>query len=190
MKGRVAIVTGAGKGIGLAAAHALASEGASVAICDSDDKAGRAAVKGLAGSTAPVVFVKGDVSSSADAKRMVASAVKKLGQVSILVNSAGIQRYGSVVEAPEEQWDEVLGVNLKGIFLMSKYAVPAIMAAGGGSIVNIASVQALAAQRGVAAYAASKGGVVALTRAMAVDHAPDIRVNAILPGSVDTPMLR
>jgi NAD(P)-dependent dehydrogenase (short-subunit alcohol dehydrogenase family) len=190
LEGRVALVTGAAKGIGLASATALATQGARVVFADSDQKAGNVAVKELVASGTEALFVKGDVSSAADAKRIVATAKRKFGDVSILVNSAGIQRYGNVVDTPEEQWDEVLGVNLKGVFLMSKFAVPSIMAAGGGTIVNVASVQALAAQRGVAAYSASKGGVVALTRAMAVDFAPDIRVNAILPGSVDTPMLR
>ena len=188
--GKVAVVTGGAKGIGLASATALAAQGARVVLADTDQKAGNVAVKELAAWGAEAAFVKGDVSLAQDAKRIIATAKRKFGDISVLVNSAGIQRYGNVVDAPEEQWDEVLGVNLKSVFLMAKFAVPSIMAGGGGSIVNVASVQALAAQRGVAAYSASKGGVVALTRAMAVDFAPDIRVNAVLPGSVDTPMLR
>ena len=109
----------------------------------------------------------------------------------MLVNSAGVQRYGTVADTEESVWDEVLGVNLKGIYLASRYAIPEMRERGGGTIVNVSSVQAIASQRGVAAYTASKGGINALTRAMALDHAHEnIRVNAVCPGSVDTPMLR
>jgi NAD(P)-dependent dehydrogenase (short-subunit alcohol dehydrogenase family) len=111
--------------------------------------------------------------------------------VDILISSAGIQRYGTVVDTEEEVWDEVLSVNLKGMYLASKHAIPRMRERGGGSIVNVSSVQAFASQKGVAAYTASKGGINALTHAMAVDHAEEnIRVNAVCPGSVDTPMLR
>jgi NAD(P)-dependent dehydrogenase (short-subunit alcohol dehydrogenase family) len=117
--------------------------------------------------------------------------VENYGGVDILVNSAGIQRYGTVVETDEAAWDEVLDVNLKGIYLASKHAIPEMRRRGGGAIVNLSSVQAFASQQGVAAYTASKGGINALTRAMALDHAEDnIRVNAVCPASVDTPMLR
>ena len=113
------------------------------------------------------------------------------GGVDVLVNSAGVQRYGTVVETEEEGWDEVLDVNLKGIYLASRYAIPGMKKRGGGAIVNLSSVQAFASQTGVAAYTASKGGINALTRAMALDHAGEnIRVNAVCPASVDTPMLR
>jgi NAD(P)-dependent dehydrogenase (short-subunit alcohol dehydrogenase family) len=108
----------------------------------------------------------------------------------VLVNNAGIQEYGTVVDTPEEQWDRVIAINLTSAFLMSKHCVPHIQRSGGGAVVNMASVQAFAAQPGVTAYAASKGGLVQLTRAMAIDFAPGIRVNCVCPGSVDTPMLR
>jgi NAD(P)-dependent dehydrogenase (short-subunit alcohol dehydrogenase family) len=118
-------------------------------------------------------------------------AAETYGGVDVLVNSVGIQRYGSVVETEEEVWDEVLGVNLKGIYLASRYAIPKMRERGGGAIVNLSSVQAFASQKGVAAYTASKGAINALTRAMALDHAEEnIRVNAVCPASVDTPMLR
>jgi NAD(P)-dependent dehydrogenase (short-subunit alcohol dehydrogenase family) len=121
----------------------------------------------------------------------VAAAEARCGGLDALVNSAGIQRYGTVVDTPEEVWDAVMAVNLKGIFLAAKAAIPRIARRGGGAIINIASVQAFASQQNVAAYTASKGAIVALTRAMALDHAPErIRVNAICPASVDTPMLR
>jgi len=124
-------------------------------------------------------------------RRLVEFAVENYGGVDILVNSAGVQRYGTVVETEEEVWDEVLAINLKGIYLASKQAIPKMRERGGGAIVNLSSVQAFASQKGVAAYTASKGGINALTRAMALDHAEEnIRVNAVCPGSVDTPMLR
>jgi NAD(P)-dependent dehydrogenase (short-subunit alcohol dehydrogenase family) len=124
-------------------------------------------------------------------KRLMDFATETYGGVDVLVNSAGIQRYGTVVETEEEAWDEVLDVNLKGIYLASRYAIPEMRKRGGGAIVNLSSVQAFASQTGVAAYTASKGGINALTRAMALDHAEEnIRVNAICPASVDTPMLR
>jgi NAD(P)-dependent dehydrogenase (short-subunit alcohol dehydrogenase family) len=124
-------------------------------------------------------------------RSLVEFAVENYGGVDVLVNSAGVQRYGTVVETEEEVWDEVLAINLKGIYLASKQAIPGMRARGGGAIVNLSSVQAFASQKGVAAYTASKGGINALTRAMALDHADEnIRVNAVCPGSVDTPMLR
>ncbi|HVE92688.1 MAG TPA: SDR family oxidoreductase [Actinomycetota bacterium] len=178
--GKVALVTGAAMGIGRAAAQALADQGAKVALVDREE----------AEPIRTSVTVRADVSTASGATMAVASAVDAFGRLDIAVCAAGIQRYGSVVEAPEDQWDEVLATNLKQMFLVGKHAIPHMEAAGEGAIVNVASVQALVAQRGVAAYAASKGGVVALTRAMAVDHAPLVRVNCVCPGSVDTPMLR
>jgi NAD(P)-dependent dehydrogenase (short-subunit alcohol dehydrogenase family) len=176
-EGKAAVVTGGAKGIGRAVAELLTERGARVCVVDVDDSAvppGGASVRA-------------DVSSADDCARAVAAAADAFGRLDVLVNAAGIQRYGTVVDTPEETWDEVIGVNLKGAFLMAKHAIPRIET---GAVVNVASVQAMAAQRGVAAYSASKGGLVALTRAMAVDHAPGIRVNAVCPGSVDTPMLR
>jgi NAD(P)-dependent dehydrogenase (short-subunit alcohol dehydrogenase family) len=134
---------------------------------------------------------RADVTSSADMERLVGFAAETYGGVDVLVNSAGVQRYGTVVETEEEVWDEVLDVNLKGIYLASRYAIPEMRKRGGGAIVNLSSVQAFASQKGVAAYTASKGGINALTRAMALDHAEEnIRVNAVCPASVETPMLR
>lgn len=133
----------------------------------------------------------GDVRRAADMAAAVADAEAAFDGVDILICSAGIQRYGAVVDTPEEVWDDVLDINLKGLFLASKFAVPAMRKRGGGAIVAISSVQAFASQSSVAAYTASKGGVNALVRAMALDHAPDnITVNVVCPGSVDTPMLR
>lgn len=185
-EGKGAIVTGGANGIGLATAGALVARGARVAIVDADEEAGERAADGLPGA----IFFRADVSRAEEVDRVVQDASTSLKRIDVLVSSAGVQRYGSVVDTDEEIWDEVVGVNLKSIYLMSRRVVPVMLRKGGGVIVNVASVQGFAAQRGVAAYSASKGGVVALTRAMAVDHAPQIRVNCVCPGSVDTPMLR
>ena len=190
-RGKVAVVAGGGAGIGLAAARKLAQEGASVVICSDREDQTTQAAGGLREEGLEVMGMKGDVTSSADMKGLVDFAVDTYGGVDVLVNSAGVQRYGTVADTEESVWDEVLGVNLKGIYLASRYAIPEMRERGGGTIVNVSSVQAIASQRGVAAYTASKGGINALTRAMALDHAHEnIRVNAVCPGSVDTPMLR
>ena len=189
--GKVTIVTGGALGIGQAAAKKLAEEGASVVICSDREDQVEEAAEELRGEKLEVWGLRADVTSSEDMRRLVEFAVENYGGVDILVNSAGVQRYGTVVETEEEVWDEVLATNLKGIYLASKQAIPEMRERGGGSIVNLSSVQAFASQKGVAAYTASKGGINALTRAMALDHAEEnIRVNAVCPGSVDTPMLR
>lgn len=186
MSKRAAVVTGGAKGIGAATATALAAGGASVLIVDRDTTEGEK----TAASLTEGLFVQGDVSNASDAQRVAAQCVAAFGRLDILVNCAGIQRYGSVVDTSEAEWDEVIAVNLKSMFLMSKFCVPKMLDGNGGAVVNVASVQGFAAQKGVAAYAASKGGAIALTRAMAVDFAPRVRVNCVCPGSVDTPMLR
>jgi NAD(P)-dependent dehydrogenase (short-subunit alcohol dehydrogenase family) len=189
--GKVAIVTGGALGIGRAAARKLLTEGASVVICSDREEQAESAVAEMRGEDLDVRGTRADVTSSADMKRLVGFAAETYGGVDILVNSAGVQRYGTVVETEEEVWDEVLDVNLKGIYLASKHAIPQMRERGGGAIVNLSSVQAFASQKGVAAYTASKGAINALTRAMALDHAQEnIRVNAVCPASVDTPMLR
>jgi NAD(P)-dependent dehydrogenase (short-subunit alcohol dehydrogenase family) len=188
--GKLAIVTGGSLGIGRATATRLASAGAAVALCGIDQDSVATAVADLRETGAVAVGWRVDVADAQAVDDFVRRAAEELGGVDILVNSAGIQRYGTVVTTDEQTWDRVLAVNLKGAYLTAKAAIPHMMRRGGGSIVNVASVQAYAAQTDVAAYAASKGGLVALTRSMAVDHAPDgIRVNAVCPGSVHTPML-
>ncbi len=189
--GKVAIVTGGALGIGRAAAQRLAQDDASVVICsDRRDQVEQAADE-LRSGELEVQVLRADVTSSVDMERLVSFAAYAYGGVDVLVNSAGVQRYGTVVETEEEVWDEVLDVNLKGIYLASKHAIPQMRERGGGAIVNLSSVQAFASQKGVAAYTASKGAINALTRAMALDHAQEnIRVNAVCPASVDTPMLR
>jgi NAD(P)-dependent dehydrogenase (short-subunit alcohol dehydrogenase family) len=185
--GKVAIVTGGATGIGLGSVRALAAEGARIVVFGVDPGVNDRAAPETNGGFA----VTGDVSKATDVARLFAEVESRLGRLDIVVNSAAIQPYGTVETMDEAGWDQVLGVNLKGIYLTSHYAVPLMRRAGGGAIVNIASVQGIACQTNVAAYVASKGAVLALTRAMALDHARDgIRVNAVCPGSIDTPMLR
>ncbi|MCG7508084.1 SDR family NAD(P)-dependent oxidoreductase [Mesorhizobium retamae] len=187
-EGKSIIVTGGSLGMGRACAERFATEGGQVLIVANDGATIDRAISDIGGKTAGFV---GDVRIAADMERAVADAVQRFGGVDILACCAGIQRYGTVVDTAEEVWDDVLDVNLKGIFLASKYAIPQMKKRGGGAIVAISSVQAYASQAGVAAYTASKGAINALIRAMALDHAGDnITVNAVCPASIDTPMLR
>jgi NAD(P)-dependent dehydrogenase (short-subunit alcohol dehydrogenase family) len=189
--GKVAVITGAGAGMGKAAATAFAEEGAAVVIADVSGASAEKAAAEIQAAGGQALAVQADVSRSADGQRIAAEAVKAFGGIDTLFNNAGIQTYGTVVDTDEETWDRTININLKGIFLVSKYCIPEIARRGGGSVINMASVQGMASQKRVVAYAASKGGIIAMTRTMALDHAPDkIRVNCICPGSVDTPMLR
>lgn len=191
LQGKVAIVTGGGKGIGRASALALARAGADVAVVDLDEAAGQEVCAEIEAGGARALFSRVDVSQSAQVQEMVNQVVQRFGRIDILHNNAGIQTYGTAESTTEEEWDRVINVNLKGVFLCSKFTIPHMRRAGGGSIIITASVQGLASQPNVAGYAASKGALLALTRNMAIDFAKDnIRVNAVLPGSIDTPMLR
>jgi NAD(P)-dependent dehydrogenase (short-subunit alcohol dehydrogenase family) len=179
---KVAVVTGGSQGIGAAVVERFAADGAAVVYCGLEEPPP---------ATDTVVGVRADVTVPADMERHVTTAVERFGGIDILVTSAGIQRYGTVESTTDALWREVLDVNLTGVFLACRAAVPHLRARGGGAIVAVSSVQAFVSQQGVAAYAASKAGINALVRSMALDHAADrIRVNAVCPGSVDTPMLR
>ncbi len=193
-EGKVALVTGGALGIGRGIVQGFADAGAGVGIADVNRAAAEELAAAIRAAGGRAVATIGDVSQGADAARMVAETVAALGRLDVLVNNAGIQPmdwYFRVEEMPEEAWDRIIGVNLKGAFLMSKHAIPAIRAAGGGAIVHIASVQGLQSMPGVPAYAASKGGLLSLTRNMALDYAPEgIRVTAICPGTIDSEMVR
>lgn len=187
---KVAVVTGAAVGMGYAFAAGLAAEGAAVAVVDVHADHAAAAVQQITAAGGRAVAIIADVSKPADAERIARETVAAFGGIDYLVNNAGIQTYGTVVNTDDDTWERTIGVNLKGPYLVSKYCIPEMEKRGGGAIVNIASIQGLQSQPNVAAYAASKGGLLAMTRTMAQDHAPRIRVNAVCPGAIDTPMLR
>jgi len=178
-------------GIGAAVARCLALEGAAVAIVDLDGDSAQVVAKDIAESGGQALAIMANVGVGAEVERAVSRTVEEFGGVDYLVNNAGVVIYGEVPDFAESDWDTVIDTNLKGQFLMAKYTIPEMRRRATGAIVNVASVQALISQREVAAYAASKGGIVSLTKTLALDHAKDrIRVNCVLPGSVRTPMLR
>jgi NAD(P)-dependent dehydrogenase (short-subunit alcohol dehydrogenase family) len=191
LKGKVALITGGASGIGRATALLFAREGAAVAVVDLDEACGQAVVQEIVKGDGQAIFLRCDVSRAADCQRAVRETVNTWGRLDILFNNAGIIRRADVLDTTEEEWDRVMSVNVKSVFLMSKYAVPIMAEQGGGVIVNTASGWGLAGGRKAAAYCASKAAVVNLTRAMALDHGEQkIRVNCICPGDTDTPMLR
>lgn len=191
LAGKVALITGGASGIGFATAELFVREGAAVLIADRDSAAGERAVAALTALGARASFVRADVARAADCEAAVEAAVARYGRIDILFNNAGITRRANVVETTEAEWDEVMAVNVKSMFLMCKYAVPVMRRQGGGSIVNTASGWGLVGGKDAVSYCASKGAVVLLTKSMAVDHgAENIRVNCVCPGDTDTAMLR
>jgi meso-butanediol dehydrogenase / (S,S)-butanediol dehydrogenase / diacetyl reductase len=185
LQGKVCVVTGGASGIGLATAKLFVQHGAKVAIADVDgEKAERAAKELGANASAH----RCDVSQSQQVAGMVEEVLQKWKRIDVLVNNAGFGFTGTVVSIREEDWDRLMAVNLKGMFLCSKYVIPVMQRQGGGTVVNTTSYTAVSAIANRAAYVASKGGVSALTRAMALDHVKDnIRVNAVAPGTIDSP---
>jgi NAD(P)-dependent dehydrogenase (short-subunit alcohol dehydrogenase family) len=189
LKDKVAIVTGASKGIGWGVATVFAQEKAKVVVVARNAKAGEPTAKDIRDKGGNAIFIPCDVSDEEQVKTMVDKTLSIYGQIDILVNNAGIGTYKSVLDTTSEEWDRCLGINLKGVFLCSKYIIPHMQAKGKGTIINVSSVHAHATVGGVAPYAASKGGITALTRNMAIDYGPTIRVNAIAPGWVLTPLI-
>lgn len=183
-------MTGAASGIGQATACLLAEEGAAVLVMDLSLQ-GKAVEQAIQAGGGQAVFCQGDVSQAVDCERAVQMAVQHFGHLDILFNNAGIIRRADVVHTTEAEWDQVMAVNVRSIFLLSKLAVPMMATQGGGVIINTASGWGLKGGGNAVSYCASKGAVVNMTRAMAIDHGPqNIRVNCICPGDTDTPMLR
>jgi len=184
------VVTGGALGIGQAACEIFAERGASVAILDWDEKAGGETCEQIEAKGGRAIFAKVNVADLAAVEKAVQKAYDIFGKIKSLVVSTGDQRYGTALSTDDAQWEEVLGVNLKGAWNAAKAVIPFLQGAGGGSIVNVSSVQALASQQNVLAYTVSKHGLLGLTRSMAMDFARDgIRANCVCPGTVDTPML-
>lgn len=190
LAGRRAIVTGGASGIGRATAELLAAEGASVTVLDTDERGGTAVVDGIRGAGGRAHLVVGSVTEAADCRRAVDETVRLEGGLDIVVNAAGITRRATVVDLAEADWDLVMAVNAKSVFLMGKAAVPVMEAGGRGSIVNVSSGWGIKGGARAVVYCASKAAVTNLTRAMAIDHAATgIRVNCVCPGDTATPML-
>ncbi len=188
LAGKVSVITGAGSGIGRAAALLFAREGARVVAADLNRRAAEETVRMLREAGGEARAVEVDVSSAASVERMFEETLEAYGRLDVLVNNAGYGFAATVEQTDEADWDRLMAVNLKGVYLGCKYAIPLMRRQGGGVIVNTASVVALVGIENRAAYCASKGGVAALTRALALDHVRDgIRVNCVAPGSVDTP---
>lgn len=186
LAGKVAVITGAKSGIGLATAHLFAAEGAAVVLADIKDASEEAAaIRG------PCAVIPVDVADGRSVEQLVDRTLKEFGRLDVLVNNAGIDLAKRITETDEADWDRLMSVNLRGTFLCSKAAVLFMRDYGGGVIVNVASELGIVGGSEIAAYCASKGGVVQLTKAMAVDHAAEnVRVNCVCPGPVDTPLLQ
>lgn len=180
---KTAVVTGAAKGIGAACATAFKNEGYNVVLLDI---AFPADIK----NTDTLLHLTCDVSNEEQVMAAMGTVNRQFGSLDVLINNAGIQRYGTVTETSLAEWDEVMNVNLKSLFLCSKYAIPVMQQQGHGVIINVSSVQAFLSQANVAAYTTAKSAILGLTRSIAVDYAPAIRCVAVCPGTVDTPMLR
>jgi NAD(P)-dependent dehydrogenase (short-subunit alcohol dehydrogenase family) len=191
LEGKTALVTGAASGIGRGIASRLAEFGAAVALLDIDEKKGLKAASKITARGGKARFVRCDVRSDADCRRAADEAVREFGRIDILCNNAGVAIRKNVVDLKEEEWDLALDVMLKGAYLLSRHVIPIMVRSGGGSIINTGSGWSLKGGPNAASYCAAKGGILNLTRAMALDHGKDgIRVNCVCPGDIDTPMLR
>jgi NAD(P)-dependent dehydrogenase (short-subunit alcohol dehydrogenase family) len=190
LKNRCALITGGASGIGRATVELFVQEGAAVVIADINVELGKQVEREIQQAGGKAVFVACDVTRIEDCQHAVQVAIERFGRLDILFNNAGIVCRADVLGTTEDEWDRVMDVNVKSIFLMSKYAVPLMAKQGGGAIVNTGSGWGIKGGRNAVSYCASKGAVVNMTRAMAIDHGPlNIRVNCVCPGDTDTPML-
>ena len=188
---KVALVTGAASGIGRGIACRLAEAGAAVLVLDVNEEGGRETVRLIQEAGGQAAFLRCDVRSQEDCRRAAEEAVRQFGRIDVLCNNAGIAIRKTVVDLTEDEWDLALDVTLKGVYLLTRQVVPHMVKTGGGSIINTGSGWSLKGGPRAASYCAAKGGVLNLTRAMAIDFGPhNIRVNAVCPGDIDTPMLR
>ena len=188
-EGKVAVVTGGASGIGKATAEQFMREGAKVAIIDVSRDTGEQAISEMKQAGFAPLLLIGDVTDSSDVKRMVAETIEHFGRIDILFNNAGILVEGTVEEVSEEDWDRIMAVNIKGVFLMTKEIGPLMVKQGKGVIVNSASCSGLVGDRGAIAYNTSKGAVVLMTKCLALDYAlKNVRVNCVCPGEIETPM--
>jgi dihydroanticapsin dehydrogenase len=188
LEGKVAIITGAATGIGRATAVLFAREGASVVVADINEDDAQRTVADIKDEGGSARFVQTDVSEAEDVRTLMEKAAEEIGGIDVIVNNAGAQRSGAVTEFEESEWDLLMRVNPRSCFLGAKYSVPYLRERGGGSIVNVSSLAGLKGGPGMTAYSASKGAIIAFTRALAGELAPDnIRANSVCPGWIDTP---
>ena len=186
LKGRVAIVTGGARGIGEGCCEGFAEEGAKVVIADIQDADGNAVAKRINGKSGHALYVHADIGKEEDIANLYRATMDAFGTVDILINNAGVELFKDALNTTTEEWEYVMGVDLRGVFLCSRYCLPAMLERGKGAIVNISSVHAIQTIKGITAYAAAKGGVAAMTRNMALDYAPKVRINTIFPGFIAT----
>jgi NAD(P)-dependent dehydrogenase (short-subunit alcohol dehydrogenase family) len=191
LAGKVALITGGTSGIGEASALRFASEGATIAIAGRDRDRGQRVTDQVRELGAESLLVTGDVADEPAVAALVGQVIERFGRIDVLVNNAGIINFGTVVDARVDEWDRLMATNVRGVFLVSRAVLPHMIAGGGGSVVNVGSNLGLVGTRNAAAYAASKGAVIQLTRAMALDHVDaGVRVNCICPGTIETPLLQ
>ncbi|MDY6825561.1 MAG: SDR family oxidoreductase [Bacillota bacterium] len=189
LKGKVAIITGGGSGIGRAASELFAREGARVVVADINREGGEKTASDIAVSGGEAIFVKCDVSDEEDIIKMVDTVVKKFGQINILFNIAGYPQTPAMIEElTVEDWEKVMNINVKSVWMTAKHTVKELRK-NKGNIINIGSVGGIRPRPGTSIYSTSKGAIISLTKALAIEFAPDVRVNVINPGPVDTPML-
>jgi len=190
LEGKVALITGGNSGIGSATASLLATEGASIALTGRNPERGEEVARSINDAGGTAMFIRSDVRSASDCRQAVDKTLERFGRIDVLFNNAGVFHPKTVPDCTEEEWDETIDSSLKGAFLMSKYSLPGMIERGSGSIIHTSSGWGILGGDHAAAYCAAKGGLVVMTKAMAIDHGPQgIRVNCVCPGDVETPML-